>query len=179
MTVLTSDFANGQTYDSQILEALEHVESARWAGHVWRHMLGDIPPETVNTRGARWNPPGVAAIYTSTERDTALAEARYRFEVQPLQPSARRTLYEIKVELDSVLDLRTVGVLASVGISTETFASLSDRCALVGGSAAWLGHDGILVPSARADGTNLVIYPNNSAIEAVFDVVNVETLTSE
>jgi RES domain-containing protein len=54
-------------------------------------MFGDYPPDAENTRGARWNPPGVAAIYTSLARDGALAEAEYQIAVQPIRPRARRT----------------------------------------------------------------------------------------
>ena len=40
---------------------------------------------TANTRGARWNPPGLAAIYTSEERDTAIAEGQHAIDMQPLR----------------------------------------------------------------------------------------------
>lgn len=60
---------------------------------VYRHMLADIPPDRANTRGARWNPPDIAAIYTSFERETALAEAEYYLSLNtpPLRFAVRST----------------------------------------------------------------------------------------
>jgi len=47
-------------------------------------MFGDYPPDAENTRGAHWNLPGVAAIYTSLARKGALAEAEHHIAVQPV-----------------------------------------------------------------------------------------------
>jgi hypothetical protein len=47
---------------------------------------------------------------------------------------------------------------------------------MVGGAAEWIGHDGILVPSARAEGVNLVIFPNRKKPEFRFDVIDSEEL---
>jgi hypothetical protein len=46
----------------------------------------------------------------------------------------------------------------------------------VGGAIAWLGRDGLLVPSARADGVNLVIFPNQQKAEYEFRVVASEVI---
>jgi RES domain-containing protein len=46
-------------------------------------MFGDYPPDAENILGARWNPPGVAAIYTSLTREGALAEAEHQIAIQP------------------------------------------------------------------------------------------------
>lgn len=79
-------------------------------------MFNDHPPELANTRGARWNPSGTAAIYTSLEPDTALAEGQHAMDIQPVRPKPRRrVLYEIQVTLQAVLDL-TNGRYAEVGV---------------------------------------------------------------
>lgn len=63
-------------HDPELLDAIESLGSeALDAVTVWRHMFNDNPPELSNTRGARWNPAGLAAIYTSEEREVAIAEA--------------------------------------------------------------------------------------------------------
>lgn len=51
-------------------------------------MFGDYPPDAENTRGARWNPAGVAAIYTSLTREGVLAEAEHQIAIQPIRPRA-------------------------------------------------------------------------------------------
>ena len=48
----------------------------------------------------------------------------------------------------------------------------SGRC----GAIAWLGNDGLLVPSARADGVNLVIFPNQQRADYEFRVLTSEAI---
>lgn len=52
-------------HDPALLDQIEQLGTRTFDGHVWRHMFNDFPPELVNTRGARWNPAGTSAIYTS------------------------------------------------------------------------------------------------------------------
>jgi hypothetical protein len=65
-------------YEPQFLDFLQEQEGGNWDGEVFRHMFADYPPHRENTGGARWNPSGVAAIYTSLKRATALAESEYQ-----------------------------------------------------------------------------------------------------
>ena len=140
-------------------------------------MFADYPPFAINTRGARWNPPQVGAIYTSVERETATAEAEHRIALEPVRPRAKRTLYELKVELESVIDLTPEELLAAVGIGHAELEALDfSTCQIVGGAVAWLEHDGLLVPSARIDGTNLVIFPIAHDPEQEWAIVNSEVL---
>ena len=148
-------------FDRELVEALEVLCPFAWQGLVYRHMFADNDPLLENRRGARWNPASVAAIYTSLERDTVLAEAEHQIASQPLKPRARRTVFTINVGLSSVLDLREPTVLARVGLDRQSLTDTDwSRCQLVGGAAEWLGRDGLLIPSARTRGTNLVIFPN-------------------
>lgn len=143
---------------------------------VWRHMFNDHPPELANTRGARWNPPGLAAIYTSEERDTAIAEGQHAIDMQPLRPTARRYVYELRVSARRVLrirqsDLPTLGLDDAALISPDFSA-----CQRVAAHAAFLDYDALIVPSARADGSNVVIFVNELAAEAAFERVGVEQI---
>lgn len=69
-------------------------------------------------------------------------------------------LYTIRVSLENVLDLTAPGLLDRPGITAVVLSSADQTpCRTVGGAVHWLGHDGLLVPSAwRTGGTNLVIY---------------------
>ena len=163
--------------DEKLAEALESLQAAPWDGSVWRHMYADIPPSKSNVRGARWNPPGVEAIYTSLDEPTVLGEAEYAMQVQPVQSRAPRRLYQLQVRLSSVIDLTGASSLAVVGLGTTTIGDIDvGLTQQVGGVAAWLGRDGILVPSARHAGTNLVIFPTNRDEEAIFDEIRVRDL---
>src|SRR4051812_5642297 len=106
----------------ELLNALEASPSGKLDTTAWRHMFGNHPPDQENTRGARWNPPGVAAIYLSLERHGAIAEGDHAIAVQPLRPRARRVVYEIALTLENVIDLGDQEVLASIGLTESDLA---------------------------------------------------------
>jgi len=113
-------------FPPDLLDQLQSFEVIPFEGVVYRHMLGDYPPDRANTRGARWNPPDVAAIYTSLRRETALAEADYRLGLEPYRPRVKRVIYSIQVKLLAVLDLSRREDLKKVGIAkTELEGSIS------------------------------------------------------
>lgn len=162
-------------HDPELLDALERLGSeALENATVWRHMFNDNPPELSNTRGARWNPAGLAAIYTSEHRETAIAEGQHAMDMQPIRPTAKRFVYELRVSAQKALrirrsDLPTLGLAESDLESTDFSA-----CQRVGAHAAFLEYDAIIVPSARADGANIVIFVNELAADAVFERVDQE-----
>ncbi len=164
-------------YEPQLLDKLEGVGGAPLDTILWRHMFNGLDPARANARGARWNPPGVAAIYTSTTRETASAEAEYAIASQPVRPSTSRQLYQVRVTVTNVIDISDRAVLADLGIGDDNLrAADQEVCRTVGGAAHWLGFDGLLVPSARAAGTNLVLYADRLDVDAAFEIVEREEL---
>jgi RES domain-containing protein len=160
-------------YSAELLDALSPLQPTKWEGLVYRHMFGLNPPEKENTDGARWNPPDVAAIYTSLEQQTAIAEADYQINAQPFRPKAERKIHRIRVRLASVLDLNDWTILQKLEVDKESFGSPEPpRCKEVGGAIALLGHDGLLAPSARIDGINLVVFPAN--LTAVYEFTPID-----
>jgi RES domain-containing protein len=148
----SSSHARQVLYSPAVLDRLQAVKRQPWEGTAFRHMWLDYPPDRENTRGARWNPPEVPAIYASLSREGALAEAEHQIAMQPLRPRGRRTLYALRIALATTLDLTEDGVLSDLGIgSDELTADDMVVCREVGGAAAWLEADGILVPSARGE----------------------------
>jgi RES domain-containing protein len=146
------------TYDPAFLDRIESLPTREWQGHVWRHMFNEYAPERINTSGARWNPPGVGAIYAALEREIAIAEGDHMIEIQPRRIFRRRVLYELAVDMRRVVDLTHPDALAIAGLTIADIAADDfTACQRVGGAAAFLGSDGLLVPSARRAGDNLVI----------------------
>jgi RES domain-containing protein len=91
-------------HDPALLDELEKLVPLPFSGRAWRHMFNDIDPQLPNTRGARWNPPGTAALYLSLEPETAVAEADHALASQPVRPTPRsRELYEVEIVLQRVL----------------------------------------------------------------------------
>jgi RES domain-containing protein len=89
----------------------------------------------------------------------------------------RRTIYTIQVALKLVVDLRDLAALAKLDIRVDSLSSMDlSLCQRIGGAAARLGCDGLLVPSVRrAGGSNLVIYPTQQELgESEFKVINEE-----
>lgn len=163
--------------DARLIEALEHLPAKAFAGTVWRHMFNDIPPDRVNTRGARWNPPGVAAIYASLERDTCIAEGQHAIDIQPLRPVAKRVVYECNLEAEDVVDLTADGILDRLGLQDADIAADDfTACQALGEAAAWLGLGGIIVPSARAHGGNIVILVDAGSHGPILEVVRQEVI---
>jgi RES domain-containing protein len=123
-------------------------------------MLGSAPPELANVRGARWNPSGTSALYTSLAEATAKAEGDHLIAMQPVAP---RAIYELEIAVANLLDLTDAARLAAVGIAEDDLDSIPwEPCQRVGGAVAWLGHDGLLIPSVRDSGSsNLVIFTAN------------------
>jgi RES domain-containing protein len=144
-------------------------------------MFANLQPTLQNTSGARWNPKGVAAIYTSIERETALAEADFRLSLEPVRPSKGRTLYKIQMRLSRVVDLTKASVLTELGLTDRELEDPLDyrTCQEIGGAIAFLEYCGVLVPSARRPGgTNLVIYPTLQPVDDEFEVVETEILST-
>jgi RES domain-containing protein len=162
-------------YPPELLDRLQAIEATPWSGHAFRHMFGDYPPDAENTRGARWNPPGVAAIYTSLAWEGALAESEHQIAVQPIRPRARRTIYTLELTFARILDLTDTRLLESVGVGpNQLTADDMLACRQLGGAVHWLEHDGMLVPSARSSNTNLVIFPANQSAGARFEILTAE-----
>lgn len=155
-------------HDPALLDALERFDTERWQGRVYRHMLGSASPELANERGARWNPPGTSALYTSLAETTAKAEGDHVIAMQPVPPRATRTIYELDISISNLLDLTDTAHLAAIGITQEDFESIPwEPCQRIGGAVAWLGHDGLLIPSVRdGGGSNLVIFTANQPPES-------------
>jgi RES domain-containing protein len=159
----------------QLLKVLDELESRVWEGPVWRHMFAENPPTKANELGARWNPPGVPAIYTSLDRATALAEGDHAVAVQPLRPTVARVVYTLRIRLEKVLDLSSGPILLDLGIGVRELSEVDHvPCQRIGGAAEWLEHDGLLVPSARNQGINLVIFPRRQGPSSEFEIIDNE-----
>lgn len=105
----------------------------------------------------------MAAIYTSLQAATAIAEVEYNLARQPrpVRPDLKKTLYELEIRLSAVVNLApALRELEALGMGRLQLLADDMRVSQeVGRSVAWFGHDGLLVPSARAAGDNLVIEP--------------------
>ena len=155
--------------DRRLLDALEQRARAPYAGHVWRSVREGRDPLTCWRAGGRWDDGTLDVLYTSETRTAALAERRFHlFQGQPLPPSkVRYELFELSVSLKAVVRLPDLDSLASIGFDVGSFGQLSyiererefPRSQEIAEACAFMGADGLIVPSAREIlSNNLIVF---------------------
>jgi RES domain-containing protein len=91
-----------------------------------------------------------------------------------------RTLFTIHVSLKNVIDVTAADLLSRLGVADDVLSNVDHSpCRTIGAAVNWLGHDGLLVPSARRrSGTNLVIFQQDLATSA-FEVMDEEIIAPD
>jgi RES domain-containing protein len=147
-------------------ERLAALERRAARLHVFRAVGAAYDP--LSTRGARlhggrWNPPGLATLYTSFRPLTVRAEL---VRLAERQGEREETLYplalaELAVEAD-LLDLEQPGILSGLGIE-EPLSVLTPLAGsrAIGRAAAALGIGALRVPSVATRATNAVLLTKN------------------
>jgi RES domain-containing protein len=138
-------------------------------------------PVDCSASGGRWDDGSFDVLYTSRERDGAVAEMHFHLQRgQPVFPSrVRYGIHELKVSLAEVMTL-TMGDLAALGLDAARFGQLSyaerqqeyPRSQEIAEVAHFLDCDGLLVPNARWACANLVVFCDRlkpGAMEVVRD----------
>lgn len=80
----------------------------------------------------------------------------------------RHDVYELSIKTQNALILADMGQLKSLGVDESRYRELLyTRTQEIGAAAAFLGFDGLIVPSARWDCQNIVLF---------LDVFNLEEI---
>jgi hypothetical protein len=109
--------------------------------------------------------PGIYVLYTSLEREGALAElCSFLADLTPI-PKPRL----IKVSRLAVTTSRTLrldsGQLTALGVDFGRYGARDyRRTQEIGAALAFLGYDGLIAPSARWTCDNLMIFTENHAL---------------
>ena len=153
--------------DRRLLDALEAVGQAPYAGTVWRSVREGRDPLACWRSGGRWDDGTLDVLYTSETREAAIAERRFHlYRGQPIPPSrVRYELYELRVALEAVMRFADLEALSTVGLETGRYGQLSyrelrreyPRSQEIAEACAFLGADGLLAPSAREPSSNNLI----------------------
>lgn len=158
--------------DTELLDRIRGLGTRTLEAVVFRILPASVPADRENIFGARWNPRGARAIYTSFEAATARAEIAFRIALEPVKmKDIPRTEYQIDLKLEKVVELKEA-FFEVVGITQPEFEGVDYTATqAVGGAVIALGSDGLIVRSARSAGSNLVIYPQNAGPGYSYDVV--------
>ncbi len=158
-----------QIRDQRLLDALESVAQEPYEGIVWRSVKEGRDPLICSRSGGRWDDGTFDVLYTSETREAAIAERRYHlYQGQPIPPfDINYELFELSVSLSAVIRFPDVRALAAVSLDAASIGRLTyvkrygeyTRSQQVAEASAFLGADGILVPSARHTGSmNLIVF---------------------
>ena len=136
-------------------------------------------------RGGRFNPPGVNTIYLGQPDAVCLAEYQNMLDDQGLtrtRPGAF-LLHTMQVRELEVLDLTQEVVRDRVSLSLDDVIGDShDPCQAVGRAAHYLKIEGIVAPSARADGLVIAVFEDQvdpGQLTPILRARAIEDLTSD
>jgi hypothetical protein len=168
---------SGRIHDRAILDALEALDPEPFKGTVWRITREGREP----TRGAaahgRWSPGGeFEVLYASLERDGALAEIGYRLSLEPVWPSRiEHEIHTIGAETERTVRFADLASLEPFGVDTARYRTFEYEATQAFAAAAhFLEFDGLIVPNARFDCANLVIFTERAPALTVLETQPVD-----
>lgn len=173
---------DGPTHDPDLLDLLDAVPARRFDAIVWRVFWAGADALAGGTHGGRWSPSGFEVLYTSLTEDAAISEIYYHLSRAPVRSSSHKRIAQIQaacrrvVRFDSLDDLAPLGVDADRFLRGDDGLGDMDRTREIGAAARFLDIQGMIVPSARSMGLNLVIFPDrleardSLSISQTFDV---------
>lgn len=144
-----------------------------FGGEVFRATRVSLDPLAFSTRGGRWMPAGeVAVLYTSLTEEGALAEIAFHWSRLTPLPSKPVRLHRLRVATERTLRLVRTD-LPGLGVDMERYEEIAYAgTQAVGAAVAFLGCDGLIVPSARWDGDHLVLFEDHQDPAGVLEVVD-------
>ncbi|WP_085899439.1 RES family NAD+ phosphorylase [Kiloniella majae] len=154
--------------DNNLIDAIESIDPLPFSSTVWRITRKERDPTQCSRSGGRWDDGTFDVLYTSAERHGAINEMKFHLlRGQPIIPSlVSYSLYELDVSLDRALKILDINMLEEIGLDTSKYGQLSyenkdkeyPRSQDIAEVAHFLEYDGLVVPSARHQCMNVVIF---------------------
>ncbi len=109
---------------------------------------------------SRWCNGNFDVLYTALDYDGAVAEIHALLSLQPVFPSKSSWFaHRLKVLATQTLKLADLPTLAKLGVNAARYKERDyARTQEISDAAYFLGFDGLIAPSARWDGLNLVLF---------------------
>jgi hypothetical protein len=166
-----------RVHDRALLDALEQIAAKPYDADVWRiTRKGRDPLQGASAHG-RWGASGeIEVLYTSEQRDGALAEIGFRLSLEPVWPSRiEHELHAIAVRAERVLQLPALAQLEPLGVDIVRYASFDYAATqAIAAAARFMEFDGMLVPSARYECANLVLFTDRAPMTAQLQAISSE-----
>jgi RES domain len=168
--------------DHRLLDALENIRPVAFEGSAWRVVREGRDPTQCSAVGGRWDDRTFDVLYMSTRGDGAIAEMYFHVaRGQPVIPSlVHYRVFELRVSLASCLRFASLTELSSLGLQTASYGQLSyaereqeyPRTREIAEAAHFIGRDGMMVPSARSEWPNLIVFCDPAGPNAIEIVKN-------
>lgn len=162
-------------HDTALLDKLDSLPKITFDGQVFRATRKSLDPLATSRSGGRWMPASVASVlYTSMQREGALAEISFHWCQWTPMPSKLACLHTLRVATHRTLRLIKTD-LTALGVAPEDYQATNlGRTQEIGAAVEFLGCDGLVAPSARWPCENLILFPDSNAFGATLETVATE-----
>jgi RES domain-containing protein len=145
------------------LRLLDHVDAyprRPYAGVLWRVAREGRDPLQASKSVSRWCNGQFDVLYTSLEREGAVAEVYALLSLQPVFPSkVVFQIHRLNVSAQQSLHLTDLPTLGRLGVDVDRYQERDyARTQDIADAAYFLGCDGLFVPSERWPCTNAVLF---------------------
>jgi len=162
--------ARRSSHDVALLDALSELPEVPFAGDLWRVVNGVRSPLDGSTGAGRWNVRESEVLYCALEKDGALSEIYFHINRQQSVFPSRltSTVHRLEATFDRTLDLTDRQRLSRLGVDLNRYTEiLYDQTQKIGEAVNFLGFEAMLVPNARHESTNLVVFPQNCDLDEI------------
>src|SRR5579863_828628 len=166
-----------RVHDRNVLDILESIGAQPLDAQAWRITREGRDATKGSTAGGRWSPTGeFEVLYTSSEKDGALAEIGHRLSLEPVWPSKLfHELHELRIRVERALHLPDFTILQHLGVNTERYESYEyGATQAIAAAARFLGYEALIAPNARHPSLNLVVLTENLEPTALLEVISTE-----
>ncbi|MBY6242794.1 RES family NAD+ phosphorylase [Methylosinus sp. Sm6] len=151
---------NRKARDLQLLDAIDAFPRDPFEGRTWRVAPAGRDPTLGGPSQSRWCNGAFDVLYTSLERDGAISEVHALLSLQPVFPSKPAWFcFELAVRSTKTLRLADLSTLQTLGVEAADYPRRNyERTQSIADAAFFLGFDGVVTPSARWPGANLILF---------------------
>ncbi|MBS0343532.1 MAG: RES family NAD+ phosphorylase [Proteobacteria bacterium] len=162
-------------HDPDLLDRLDAFPKETFDGEAFRGTRQTLDPLASSYSGGRWmQRDGTGVLYTSLEREGALAEISFHWGQLTPRPTKPIALHRLRVVAHRTLRLVRAD-LSALGVPASDYAGVNmPRTQEIGAAVEFLGCDGLIAPCARWACDNLILFPDRMGSDATLEIAGSE-----
>jgi RES domain-containing protein len=151
--------------DVDLLDDIDACPRHPFHGTLWRVTRAGRDPLQGGPSASRWCNGSFDVLYTSLERDGAVAELYALLSMQPVMPSKIAFhAHRLTVSIEQALHLADFASLKALGVDVDRYKERDyGRTQEIADAAYFLGFDGLIAPSARWSCANAILFTDRIA----------------